>query len=179
MNALNLAHAVDQTESASIHPDEEPFGMSQDEAKIAKLAQLSLLEYEKCREPEAKNMGGRVSALDKMVNDKRPLSPEPIADDPFEDVDPWPDPLDGARLLSEILTVVNRFCVLPHHSDILMAAWVLHAWTHDAADISPILAFVSPEKRCGKTTALSVIGVLAPNPRKLPQATKEGSDGRG
>jgi putative DNA primase/helicase len=45
-----------------------------------------------------------------------------------------------------------------------MAVWVSHAWAHDAADISPILAFVSPEKRCGKTTALSIIGALVPKP---------------
>lgn len=45
-----------------------------------------------------------------------------------------------------------------------MAAWVLHAWAHEASDISPVLAFVSPEKRCGKTTALSVIAALTPKP---------------
>ena len=80
----------------------------------------------------------------------------------IKDVDPWPDSVDGAALLSDIRDVINQFCVLPENSDILMAAWILHAWTHDAADISPILAFVSPEMRCGKTTALSVIGAMAP-----------------
>lgn len=96
---------------------------------------------------------------------------ETDAPDPFEAVDAWPDAVEGAALLSDIQTVINRFCILPEYSDILMAAWVLHAWTHDAADISPILAFISPEKRCGKTTALSVISVLAPKAMHNVNAT--------
>jgi putative DNA primase/helicase len=43
-----------------------------------------------------------------------------------------------------------------------MAAWVLHAWAHDSFDISPVLGIVIPEKRCGKTTALSVVSALTP-----------------
>jgi putative DNA primase/helicase len=38
----------------------------------------------------------------------------------------------------------------------------VHAHAHDAFQISPILALLSPEKRCGKTTALSVIRYLVP-----------------
>ena len=136
--------------------------MATAEVKIAELAQLTLIEYESRRDAEAKEMGFRVSVLDRMVGEQRPKNSETDAPDPFEAVDAWPDTVDGAALLSDIQTVIKRFCILPDHSDILMATWVLHAWTHDAADISPILAFVSPEKRCGKTTALSVIGVLAP-----------------
>ena len=44
-----------------------------------------------------------------------------------------------------------------------MALWILHAHAHDAAMISPILAVVSPEKRCGKTKLLSVLQELTPN----------------
>jgi putative DNA primase/helicase len=36
------------------------------------------------------------------------------------------------------------------------------AHAHDAAENSPILAWESPEKRCGKTTALGVIAQLVP-----------------
>ena len=49
-----------------------------------------------------------------------------------------------------------------------MALWVLHAHTHDAGIISPLLAFTSPEKRCGKTTALRVLNALVP--KSLPAA---------
>jgi putative DNA primase/helicase len=141
-----------------------PFGMSTEKAKIAELAALSVFDYERCREDEAKVLGARVSVLDKEVAAARPKEPDSDVPDPFEDVEPWPEPVDGAALLSDIRAVILRFCVLPDHSDVLVTAWVLHAWAHDAADISPILAAISPEKRCGKSTLLSTIAVLAPKP---------------
>lgn len=159
MTALDIAAADD-----TLHPDETPFGLSQAEAKIAELARLKPLDYEQCREVEAKALGMRVSVLDKMVAEERPDDTDGGGDgaDPFETVEPWPEQVNGAALLNALQNAILRFCVLPDHSAPLMAAWVLHAWSHDTSDISPVLAFVSPEKRCGKTTALSVMGALAP-----------------
>ncbi|MCP8896368.1 DUF3631 domain-containing protein [Shinella daejeonensis] len=145
--------------------EETPFELGDHEkaeARIAELAQLPRLKYEVCREAEAKALKIRVSVLDSLVEATRPDGGSEEGGDPFEAVEPWPDPVDGAALLDALQSTVERFCVLPEHSAPLMAAWVLHAWAHDVSDISPILAFVSPEKRCGKTTALSVIWALAP-----------------
>ncbi|MCK0101188.1 DUF3631 domain-containing protein [Pseudohalocynthiibacter sp. F2068] len=164
MNSFAEIATRDEAHRRDVGMGPPPSSLSPEEVKITELSQLSELRYEKCREAEAKELGIRVTALDKMVNAKRPKETESDLPDPFENVEPWPDGVDGAALLSDIRDVIQRHCVLPEHSDVLMATWVLHAWTHDAADISPILAFVSPEKRCGKTTALSTIGVLAPKP---------------
>ena len=146
-----------------LHPEAVPFGLTMAEARIAELAKLKPLEYELAREAGAKALGIRVGVLDKEVEARRP-KPEAGAteDDLFADVEPWAEAVDGAALLAEIEASILRFCILPDHSAPLMAAWVLHAWAHDAADISPLLAFVSPEKRCGKSTALSIIGALTP-----------------
>lgn len=141
---------------------EIPFTQSQADAKIAELAKLSPLEYEQCREAEAKALCLRVSFLDKFVEAQRPKAPDEVEAEPFKDVEPWAEPVNGSTLLSEIQATIQRFSVLPEHSAPLMAVWALHAWTHDTADISPVLAFVSPEKRCGKTTALSVMSALVP-----------------
>lgn len=148
----------------ALHEDEVPFGQTTAEAKIAELAKLSALEYELSREDAAESLGVRVSKLDQFVQAARPAdaAAEDAPTDPFDMVEAWPEPVDGADLLHELQQTVERFCVLPEHTAPLMAAWVLHAWAHDASDISPVLAFVSPEKRCGKTTALSVIGALTP-----------------
>ncbi|ODT70926.1 MAG: hypothetical protein ABS75_10945 [Pelagibacterium sp. SCN 63-23] len=142
--------------------EETPFGMSMAEARIAELAKLKPIEYEQCREDEAKALKLRVSFLDKMVQAARPADPDGEPADPFEDIEPWDSPVDGADLLDTIQRTILRFCVLPDHSAPLMAVWALHAFAHDASDISPVLAFVSPEKRCGKTTAMSVMGALTP-----------------
>lgn len=146
--------------------EEVPFELAPDEkaqARIGELAKLPRLKYEVCREAEAKDLNIRVSVLDVLVAEARPNGGDgEEGSDPFEKVEPWPDQVDGAALLDTLQATVERFCVLPEHSAPLMAAWVLHAWAHDASDISPILAFISPEKRCGKTTAMSVIWALAP-----------------
>lgn len=126
------------------------------------IEELSELEYEQRRDDAAKELKVRVSVLDKEVQAARPNDTEREEASPFNDVEPWHSVVDGALLLAELRKAIQRFCVLPDHSDVLMAAWILHAWTHDTADLSPILAYVSPEKRCGKTTALSVVGALAP-----------------
>jgi putative DNA primase/helicase len=142
--------------------EEIAFGMSMAEARIAELAKLKPIEYEQCREDEAKALKLRVSFLDKMVQTARPADLDGEPADPFVDIEPWDSPVDGAELLDTIQRTILRFCVLPDHSAPLMAVWALHAWAHDASDISPVLAFVSPEKRCGKTTAMSVMGALTP-----------------
>ena len=142
-------------------PSPVPFEKSNEDV-IADLAELSPLDYDAVRKARADQLGIRVVTLDSEVERLRPKDVEDDGLQIFEAVEPWPEPVDGAALLANIRMTIQRFCVLPDHSDTIMAAWVLHAWAHNAADISPILAFVSPEKRCGKTTALSVIGALVP-----------------
>lgn len=82
--------------------------------------------------------------------------------------EPWPDPVDGGDLLNEIVAKIRKFLVLPEHAAEAMALWAIFAHALDSFIISPRLAFVSPEKRCGKTTALSVMQELVPKP--LPAA---------
>jgi putative DNA primase/helicase len=53
---------------------------------------------------------------------------------------------------------------LPDYSAEALALWCFHAHAHDATDISPILAVLSPEKQCGKTTTIKVVSALVPKP---------------
>ena len=62
-----------QNLSQSIGASGATANLTEDDAKIADLAQLSALEYEKCRQTEAENMGLRVSFLDAEVADARPV----------------------------------------------------------------------------------------------------------
>lgn len=105
--------------------------------------------------------------LDREVEKLRPLAEKVNEDDkpsPFEEIEPWPFFVDGSALLNELVEAILRFCILPDFTVEIVAAWILHAWAHAASDISPILVFSSPEKRCGKTTALSVVAALTPRP---------------
>jgi hypothetical protein len=82
----------------------------------------------------------------------------------FPEVELWPDPVDGAALLEDIVAQIQRHVRLPREAAIGVALWVMHAHCFDAFTISPRLGIVSPEKRCGKTTLLGVIEALVPRP---------------
>jgi putative DNA primase/helicase len=79
-------------------------------------------------------------------------------------VEPWPEAVDREALLSELVTTILAYVVIEERAAIAVALWIVHAHAHDAAAISAILAIISPEKRCGKTTLLSLLNELTPNP---------------
>ena len=72
------------------------------------------------------------------------------------DPEVWPDPVDGAQLLADLVGTFERFLGLPDKAADALALWTIHGHAHNAADVSPLLGLTSPEKRCGKTTALHV-----------------------
>ncbi|MCK9461370.1 MAG: DUF3631 domain-containing protein [Proteobacteria bacterium] len=83
--------------------------------------------------------------------------------DPNDDEVPR-EPVDGAQLLDDIATAIRSYVVISDEGADAAALWVLHAHTLNAFSISPILVIRSAAKRCGKTTALSVLGELVPHP---------------
>ena len=89
----------------------------------------------------------------------------------LEDPEPWPDPVDGAGLLSEIVATLRRYAVLPEGAAEAVALWVVFAHAHDAFLVAPILALTSPEKRCGKTTVLILAAELTPRPLRTANVT--------
>ncbi len=131
--------------------------------RIRDLASLDPLDYECRRQQEAGTLNLRVSVVDEEVRRLRPAKDDG-SPDYFEGLEPWAEPVDAESLLDDLLSTVDRFCVLPEHSDVIIAAWIIHAHAHDCADISPILCLTSPEKRCGKSTTASVVAALVPKP---------------
>ena len=81
---------------------------------------------------------------------------------PHWKVEPSGEPVDGAALLNDLRQIFRRYVVLPKGADTALPLWVLHAWTMDAGDVSPLLVLVSPTKRCGKTSVLIVLYFLTP-----------------
>jgi putative DNA primase/helicase len=137
-------------------------GAGSGEEKIADLAQLSDLAYQKCRVDEAAKLNVRVGELDKLVRKQRAQAIEDTEALPHWVVGPWDVAVDGAELLDDIKKMFRRYIVLPQGADIAIALWVLHAWTFDAGDISPFIVFVSPTKRCGKSNTMIILYYLTP-----------------
>jgi hypothetical protein len=87
-------------------------GETSDADRLARLAGLSPIEYDRQREAVAKAMSIRSSTLDKMVKELRQEKSSTEGID-FDDVEPWPHPVQPAALLSDLAGVVRRFIICP------------------------------------------------------------------
>jgi putative DNA primase/helicase len=72
--------------------------------------------------------------------------------------------VNGASLLNELESLLTRFVILPDFAAETLALWILHTYAFELRDVSTYLGVESPEKRCGKTTLLSILSRLANRP---------------
>src|SRR5580698_10157797 len=79
----------------------------------------------------------------------------------FDTIAPHPGPISIANLLTEIEAIINKHVILNPHAAAALAVWVLHTYTFECRDTVAYVAIESPEKRCGKTTLLSVLATMA------------------
>lgn len=82
----------------------------------------------------------------------------------FEEVVPWPDPVDGAELLDDIVAAYQRHVITEKETIQAAALWVMFTWMIDVVQIAPIANITAPEKRCGKSELLSALGRLVYQP---------------
>ncbi|MCL5776440.1 DUF3631 domain-containing protein [Limibaculum sp. FT325] len=144
------------------------------EARAKQLALLPRLEYEQCRESEAKDLGIRVSALDKAVVRHRESGGNDDADQLqlVEVTEPWPGPVSGCDLAEDIRRALFAHVVFPSEADADAATlWLIGAWLMDAWRLWPKLLIQSPEKRCGKSTLLEVVEAHACRPMMTANIT--------
>lgn len=76
------------------------------EAKLIELAELPPIEYDRCRQRVAKEIGVRASTLDSEVEKRRSRSTETDSQHlTFDDLEPYDQPVDGADLLNEVASL--------------------------------------------------------------------------
>ena len=78
--------------------------------------------------------------------------------------EPWPEPVDGAKLLDEIAAGIRRYVVFGVTAADAVALWCVGTHAFNVFTIFPRLVATSPEPRCGKTTLLDGIERLVPRP---------------
>jgi putative DNA primase/helicase len=126
------------------------------------------MEYDKVRKAEAQAHGIRISTLDAEVEKARRAQASTTEEQSQalvrDELQPWPEAVDIAAALDELTSIFQRFAVLPPHAAEALALWVLFTYCIDAFQVAPILALTSPEKRCGKTTVLAILGRLSYRP---------------
>ncbi len=82
----------------------------------------------------------------------------------FDSIAPHPELVVIGDLLTEIEAVINKHVVLSDAAATALAAWVLHTYVYELRDTVAYVAIESPEKRCGKTTLLTVLAAMANKP---------------
>jgi putative DNA primase/helicase len=131
--------------------------------KIFAVLSRRAVEYDRRREEAAEELGIRVGTLDQEVEKRRPRASGSstgggtiILSDPA----PWPDPVSGANLLDAVRKIFESYLILPPGASTGLSLFVAHSYVLQAAEVSPILAITSPEKRCGKSNALRILQAL-------------------
>ena len=149
--------------------------LGSDDATIKRLAELPAMEYGRQRTGAAKKLGVTVATLDKSVKAERPKGETNTKGQgraiTFDDPEPWPEPVDGAELLNGLSQAIRSRVVMSDEAVAATALWVVHTYLMDTFNTSPRLAITSPEKRCGKTTLLDVLGILTWRPLATANAT--------
>ena len=70
-------------------------------------------------------------------------------------------PVTTADLLKQVDAFFARFVVLPSESArVALTLYVLHTWAIEAADATPYLVVVSPERQTGKTRCLETLALI-------------------
>jgi hypothetical protein len=85
---------------------------------------------------------------------------DPVALEP----PPWPEPVDGAKLLTAIRGVFERYTVLAPHASEALALNALRTHVMEAFEFNPLLVVISPVERCGKTHVLGINASLVARP---------------
>jgi hypothetical protein len=77
---------------------------------------------------------------------------------------PWPNAVHGAALMENLLAFLDRYIVMSNDGKIMLAMWVLFTHVFTFARVAPILALLSPVRRCGKTTVIQILIELVARP---------------
>jgi putative DNA primase/helicase len=155
------------TPPANGEPVEPDIPQNADDKTITRLAALSPIEYDRIRKDEAKKLNCRESTLDSVVHAKQLLMrPQPDGDNlqgtavKLADVEPWPEPVNGAEILNAIAKRFETYVVLPEGAADMSALWCGHTHMYKRFPISPRLHISAPTEECGKTTVRNCVSLF-------------------
>lgn len=143
-----------------------------DAGTLARLAMLTPVDYDRCRINEAKKLGIRPATLDEQVKKARVDGKQPQT--PFTDPEPWPEPIDPNALLSDLSDTIKRFIVLEPEQADAAALWVSFTWFIDVVQVAPLAMCNAPERACGKSQLLDLMGRLSARPLPAANASAAG-----
>lgn len=126
---------------------------------LARLVKMTPLQYDRCHKEYATILGVRPATLDKVIAALR--KDEKGGKEIFEEVEPWPEPIDPPVLLHEIEKTIRRFIACNREVAQAAALWIAFTWFLDVVHVAPLAIITAPEKRCGKTQFLNLLAKMA------------------
>jgi putative DNA primase/helicase len=82
----------------------------------------------------------------------------------FDIIEPWPDQVDGEKLLTELSGAIGAYVIMDAEQRDAVALWPVFTHTHDLRDFAPLLIAKSAIKRSGKSRLAEIMERLAPRP---------------
>jgi len=155
MNSINTMSTPSKEAEAENINDSETLDQA-----IERLSTLPILESYLLRVPESDKLNISPAELDQQVLIKF----KEIADAQADEDNKEPAMMKPDDLAQCIKMIVNQYTVLEEDESVAITLWIMFTWLHEHATISPILNISSPEKRCGKTTVLTVIKKMCYSP---------------
>ena len=106
-------------------------------------------------------MAVRASTLDKQVASRREEIAAKKTVELCRDKEPWPESVNAAVLLDDIRRTISRFIICNPETATAASLWIAFTWTIEHVHVAPLAIISAPEKRCGKTQLLDLIGRLS------------------
>ena len=82
----------------------------------------------------------------------------------YDPVEPHPDPVDGAEMLTEMSGALRHYVRLTKSQADAVALGMVHGHVFDCFDTMPIYAVTSPQMRSGKSRLMQLVARTAPRP---------------
>lgn len=143
-------------------------------ARIAATKRAELAAFMRLRS-RLKDAKVSVSELDRALNDHEAADREDTAGQgraiEFPEIELWPQPVNGAELLDEIVAAYQRHLVVHEMGVSALALWSVFTHCYADFDHSPRLGLRSPEPRCGKTTVVKITEKLVPRQLRADNVT--------
>ena len=143
------------------------------EALLDQISWASTDVYENRRKAVAEVLGWRAGALDddrsERIRARAKHGDDPVASG--ANAEPWPDPVtDLAAVLDAAVDELKRFLIVPDPAYLdTVVLWSAHSHLVHREELgvgfTPRIAFQSPIRRCGKSTALKCVHLMTHNPR--------------
>ena len=155
----------DIDEPSSVILPHEDLKISSDLAQttIDRLATLSELDYALERTEAAKFLNNMsVRSLDTLVKKSKSKIESDTSDSLVIDVEPHAEPvLDIALIVSLIYQILDDHIACTDAVKVAVTLWILMTWVIPVSYILPIAWINAPEKRCGKSTLLTLMGRMS------------------